>query len=35
MALQEAAQRIADEFEYPAAQVNKGVHEFLREIGIA
>ena len=33
MALREAAQRVAAEFEYPAEDVNRGVGEFLREMG--
>lgn len=33
MTLREAAQRIAAEFDYPAADVNRGVREFLKEMG--
>ena len=33
MSLIEEAKKVAVEFEYPAAEVNKGVKEFLRQMG--
>lgn len=32
MDLLEDARRVAQEFDYPAAEVNKGVKEFIREM---
>ncbi|KAK6398999.1 hypothetical protein LTR65_000556 [Meristemomyces frigidus] len=32
MALAAAAERVAAEFEYPAEQINRAVHEFIREM---
>lgn len=32
MSLLEDARRVAQEFEYPAAEVSKGVKEFIREM---
>lgn len=32
MALLEDARRVAQEFDYTAAEVNKGVKEFIREM---
>ena len=33
MGLAEEAKRVAAEFDYPAAEVNKGVKEFLKQMG--
>jgi len=33
MALAEATHKIVEEFEFTADDVNKAVHEFLREMG--
>lgn len=33
MSLLESAKRVAGEFDYPAEDVNKGVAEFLRQMG--
>lgn len=33
MSLLESAKRMAGEFDYPAEDVNKGVAEFLRQMG--
>ena len=35
MALEREAQRLAAEFEFSAADVNRGVKEFMREMGRA
>lgn len=32
MTLLEDARRVAQEFDYPAAEVNKGVKEFIRQM---
>ena len=34
MALVEKAKRVAAEFEYPPDELNRGVQEFLREMGM-
>lgn len=33
MALLQRAKQVAAQFEYPAAEVNRGVKEFVRELG--
>ena len=33
MSLMEEVRRVAAEFEYPAEAVNKGVKEFMKEMG--
>lgn len=33
MSLLDEARRVAAEFEYPAEEVNKGVKEFIRQMG--
>jgi len=33
MSLIEEAKKVAAEFEYPGAEVNKGVREFIRQMG--
>lgn len=34
MSLMKEAYRVAAEFDYPAEEVNKGVKEFIREMGM-
>ena len=34
MSLLKEAQRVAAEFDYPAKELNKGVKEFMREMGM-
>ena len=35
MSLMKEARRVAAEFGYPAEEVNKGVKEFIREMGMS